>query len=239
MNKQRSKYPKIAKAFKGLRAELDTWEKECTQDELAKKIDILKPQISELENGKREPSIRELKAYSRYFKVPMEYLLGISDSRYYANINVVEELGLSDKSIENLQMFRIMQTKLEISPIREIEATNLLLGTKKGIKLLESLYSFLFLEPNDFHITEFEGGSKNLKEIGIKDVDGNVFNLFISEIKPIMMIEVQNRLNELKAFVESENIRPATKSDNTRTLYCDVRPVPDETLKILKEELNG
>ena len=78
---KRAKYPKVKKRFKELREELNTMEKDCTQDMLAKEIGVQKPQISELENGKRLPSINELIAYSRYFKAPMEYLLGITDNR--------------------------------------------------------------------------------------------------------------------------------------------------------------
>ena len=82
------KYKLIKERFRALREELDTYEKDCTQDMLSKQIHIQKPQISELENGKRLPSINELQAYSRLFKVPMEYLLGISNNRYYENMTI-------------------------------------------------------------------------------------------------------------------------------------------------------
>lgn len=96
---KRAKYPKVKKRFKELREELNTMEKDCTQDMLAKEIGVQKPQISELENGKRLPSINELIAYSQYFKAPMEYLLGMTDNRHHENINAGSELGLSDEVI--------------------------------------------------------------------------------------------------------------------------------------------
>lgn len=99
----RAKYAKMGKRFKDLRIDFDIEEKSCTQDMLAKLIHINKPQISELENGKRPPSMNELKAYSRFFKVPMEYLLGESNSKYYENIPINKTLGLTDNSIEQIK----------------------------------------------------------------------------------------------------------------------------------------
>lgn len=94
------KYPVLAKRFKALRAELDTNERDCTQDKLAKMLYITKTQISELERGKREPSVTELKAYGKLFDVPMEYLLGLKTNRIRKYTN---NLGLEDESINILK----------------------------------------------------------------------------------------------------------------------------------------
>ena len=114
---KRAKYPKVKKRFKELREELNTMEKDCTQDMLAKEIGVQKPQISELENGKRLPSINELIAYSRYFKAPMEYLLGITDNRHHENINAGSELGLSDEVINALKLWIEKSPKCNIISI--------------------------------------------------------------------------------------------------------------------------
>lgn len=114
---KRAKYPKVKKRFKELREELNTMEKDCTQDMLAKEIGVQKPQISELENGKRLPSINELIAYSRYFKAPMEYLLGITDNRHHENINAGSELGLSDEVITALKLWIEKSPKCNIISI--------------------------------------------------------------------------------------------------------------------------
>ena len=54
--------------YKLLRKELDKNGKRCSQDMLAEKLKISKTQISDLENGKREPSTNELKKYSMFFE---------------------------------------------------------------------------------------------------------------------------------------------------------------------------
>lgn len=71
--------------------------------DLAKEIGIAAPKISELENNRRTPSLSELKAYHEYFNVPYEYLLGENNSRYYENMTLSDELGLTGDSIQHLK----------------------------------------------------------------------------------------------------------------------------------------
>lgn len=76
--------------------------------DLSKDLGIAAPKISELENGKRSASLSELQAYHKHFNVPYEYLLGESESRYYSNMALSSELGLTGDSIEFLkQTFRL------------------------------------------------------------------------------------------------------------------------------------
>jgi transcriptional regulator with XRE-family HTH domain len=56
--------------------------RKITQAELGEFIGLSASAISDLGRGKREPTITELKAYHKAFKVPLEYLLGLSNSRY-------------------------------------------------------------------------------------------------------------------------------------------------------------
>ena len=104
--KKNKKYPNIGARFRALREELDTIKHDCTQDELAKIISMSKPQISELENGKRLPSISELKTYNRHFNVPMEYLLGEVDCRDYKYLKKSAQTGLSDKTQKRLKILK-------------------------------------------------------------------------------------------------------------------------------------
>lgn len=128
---------KIGERFKKLRESLDTAEKDCTQDMLSKEIGIKKPQISELENGRRLPSINELRAYHKRFRVPMEYLLGIFDNAKYENIQIGQELGLSDAAIEQIknvkQKSEEYNSNSKTSPIRIL---NELLTYKNGAFLI-------------------------------------------------------------------------------------------------------
>ncbi|MCI9008615.1 MAG: helix-turn-helix transcriptional regulator [Lachnospiraceae bacterium] len=91
--------------FKKLRMEKNPNEMEDFKiKDLAKEIGIAAPKISELENNRRKASLSELQAYHRYFNVPYEYLLGENDSRYYENMTLSEETGLTGKSIEYLKL---------------------------------------------------------------------------------------------------------------------------------------
>lgn len=90
--------------FKKLRMEKNPNEMEDYKiKDLSKDIGIAAPKISELETGKRNASLSELKAYHKHFNVPYEYLLGESKSRYYENMALSEELGLTGESIEHLK----------------------------------------------------------------------------------------------------------------------------------------
>ncbi|MGI6011749.1 MAG: helix-turn-helix domain-containing protein [Ruminococcus sp.] len=71
--------------------------------DLAKEIGIAAPKISELENDRRRPSLSELQAYHNYFNVPYEYLLGENNSRYYENMTLSDEIGLTGDSIHHLK----------------------------------------------------------------------------------------------------------------------------------------
>lgn len=90
--------------FKKLRMEKNPNEMEDYKiKDLSKDIGIAAPKISELETGKRNASLSELKAYHKYFNVPYEYLLGESKSRYYEHMTQSSELGLTGESLEILK----------------------------------------------------------------------------------------------------------------------------------------
>lgn len=71
---------------------------------LSELIGILPPRISELENGKRDMSLTELKAYHKYFKVSFEYLLGETDvSSANEDVKIACKVtGLNENAINNI-----------------------------------------------------------------------------------------------------------------------------------------
>lgn len=90
--------------FRRLRKEKNPSEMEDYKiKDLSKDLGIAQPKISELENGRRSASLAELQAYHKHFNVPYEYLLGESQSRYYSNMALSSELGLTGDSIEFLK----------------------------------------------------------------------------------------------------------------------------------------
>ena len=100
-----------------------------TAKDLSKEIGIAAPKISELENGRRNASLSELKAYHKYFNVPYEYLLGESKSRHYENMALSDELGLTGDSIEHLKTIykRFKSNADDIPEGRELRTINYLL----------------------------------------------------------------------------------------------------------------
>ena len=54
-------------------------ENNLSQDELAEKLGVSRQSISLWENGLREPTLSNLIAISKYFKVSIDYLVGLED----------------------------------------------------------------------------------------------------------------------------------------------------------------
>lgn len=54
-------------------------EKNISQVEIAKMLNMSKMAISHWEKGNSEPSIEQLKILARYFDVSIDYLVGFSD----------------------------------------------------------------------------------------------------------------------------------------------------------------
>lgn len=103
----------VGERFKELRESLDKVTGKCTQEQLAKELGISKAQISNIESGKRMPSLNELIKYSDKFRVPIEYLLGKIDTKDFKNIDIGYSFGLSDKAIKWLKA----EGQKEFSPV--------------------------------------------------------------------------------------------------------------------------
>ena len=82
-------------------------EKELTQREIAKKMNISQGTYNNWENGKTEPPIGQLIALSRLFEVSVDYIIGNSDD--YGNINIKSEI--SDRELKLLEAFGRLSEK--------------------------------------------------------------------------------------------------------------------------------
>lgn len=190
----RVKYKTIKERFRALREELNTYEKDCTQDMLSKQIYIQKPQISELENGKRLPSINELKAYSRFFNAPMEYLLGESDSRDYNNTMTTKELGLSDEVINALKLWKEKSPKCNI-----IYVLNQIFKLGYGYSFFNALSRYFYGECNKFLMSGkgFKMLTDNKVQIVGKDLSKST-TLTNKGVERIYQYELYDLLSEIK-----------------------------------------
>ena len=217
---RKQKYPKIGTRFRALREELDTIKRDCTQDELAKKIHISKPQISELENGKRLPSISELKVYHRYFNVPMEYLLGELDCRDYEYLEKSTQTGLSDKTIKSYN-----------------HILNFLIESNHFGKLLQVLHNYFFFEFDYPQMYKITGGEIANISINVGDLDFGNYMLRVDDLMNIHKQIIYNTLTDIKNELKEKKGFDLPESFKTKeSLNCCVKKKSSRKNKKLKEK---
>ena len=73
-------------------------ERNWSQVDLAKKLNVTKQSVSNWENDNIQPSIDMLVKLAREFSVSTDYLLGLEDRRY------LEISGLSDEEVSHIQL---------------------------------------------------------------------------------------------------------------------------------------
>ena len=96
-------------------------EKNISQLELAKKLNLTQQSISLYEKGDREPSIDVLKSIANFFNVSLDYLLGKSDIRNYDEDEKEfrfafhkETEGMTDEEIKDaLRFYKEMKKKIK------------------------------------------------------------------------------------------------------------------------------
>ncbi len=96
-------------------------EKNISQLELAKKLNLTQQSISLYEKGDREPSIDVLKSIANFFNVSLDYLLGKSDIRNYDEDEKEfrfafhkETEGMTDEEIKDaLRFYKEMKNKIK------------------------------------------------------------------------------------------------------------------------------
>ena len=73
-----------------------------TQKQLAGKLNIVHSTISDIEKGKKTPTIEQLQLYHDYFKVSYDYLLGYTNVTDVEMSKMSEFTGLSEKALKNI-----------------------------------------------------------------------------------------------------------------------------------------
>lgn len=185
----------LGKRYRNLRESIETINlKTCTQDSLAKDLGITKTQISNLETGKKYISITELISYAKYFNVTMEYLLGISNNKYYDTYNIGKTLGLSDKSIKNLHYYNTNNNQKDYNYIQVI---NFLIESINSNKL-ERIDRFLFTQPNSFLIRdENKNEYINSHYVTICNEFGD-YEINVKDIQKFLFLDMQELLFNLQ-----------------------------------------
>lgn|GEM_PF-5205409 len=74
-----------------------------SQREFAKILEIPHSAVSMIENGQKEMTMTELRAYQKYSKKSFDYLLGVTECEESNNQNINNRLGLLDNTIQTLE----------------------------------------------------------------------------------------------------------------------------------------
>lgn len=106
--------------------------KDISQRDLSKLLGIPQSRISELESGKKEPSLAELKAYHLYFRVSYEYLFDETDM--YVCTDIFDSKPRVETKEENT--LRWLNDTTYPDEIELAQTTNFLLSTNIGLLLL-------------------------------------------------------------------------------------------------------
>jgi len=95
-------------------------EARANQTEVAEYVGVSRQAVSQWMNGKTAPDCYNFKKVAEFFKVPLEYLYGDTDSKVWENLSLAESLGLSDKAIEKMQKWASEKRSGITFPLSEI-----------------------------------------------------------------------------------------------------------------------
>jgi len=80
-------------------------ETRVSQQEIADYVGVTRQAVSHWKDGKTIPDCFSFKKIAEFFKVPLEYLYGDTESKIKENMALMESLGLSDDVVEKLQLW--------------------------------------------------------------------------------------------------------------------------------------
>lgn len=219
----------LGKRYLELRESIKTSNfKTYTQDKLAKDLGITKTQISDLERGEKYISITELVSYAEYFNVTMEYLLGLSNNKYYNTFNIGATLGLSDKAIQRLHYYHTDEFRKDYNYMQVI---NFLIENLDSPKM-ERIDRFLFAKPTHFMIKDWDKDEHvNNKYLSICSGLGD-YQFTLDEVNSILDLDIEKLLSELKEKAKDFKRKRIVKEIDTTELN-------EWASKIIGESENG
>ena len=77
-------------------------ETRCSQQDVADYVGVTRQAVSQWKDGKTVPDCYNFKKIAEYFKVPLAYLYGETDSRVHENQALADSFGFSDATIAKL-----------------------------------------------------------------------------------------------------------------------------------------
>jgi len=151
-------------------------ETRANQTEVAEHVGVSRQAVSQWINGKTTPDCYNFKKVAEFFKVPLEYLYGETDSKVSENIALAESLGLSDKAISKMQGWASEKRKGLSFPVSEILSD--IIADDEFDRFIERIQLVIaeYIE-HRFH-QEHEGNqefydSEHIVEISRRDLDNH------------------------------------------------------------------
>jgi len=95
-------------------------ESRANQTEVAEYVGVSRQAVSQWLNGKTTPDCYNFKKVAEFFKVPLEYLYGDTDSKEREYLALFDSIGLSDKALAKLQAWASKKRQGLSFPLSEI-----------------------------------------------------------------------------------------------------------------------
>lgn len=195
--------------------------RDLTKKELARRLNISYEIVKNLESGKKQDySIEILKAYSIFFGVTVDYLLGLSNAKTKnADIKMISDFtGLDVESILMLHDISTFDDFIYKALYKTIEC---LLESNNGLGLLRDIALYLFMPPIDGIIANDKGESiiyyftkDDVIPFTIKDTTYNI-SYPANDFSNIVLLEnIKNELKTIKS--EKEGKTNGKETDTAR-----------------------
>lgn len=149
--------------------------------------------INQIENGEKEPSIRDFKRYIKYFGVTFEYLTGISDVKSYKDEHFVENLGINKNCLENGAL-NYLKRLVENRDYEKLKVINTLLESKEGNKIIEILSYLMFDKDLTLSSNYYSSSLYNDKQVKMNEI------IIIDKI-------LDNNSKTLPLYLDSDRIK--------------------------------
>ncbi|MBE7702556.1 MAG: helix-turn-helix transcriptional regulator [Cyanobacteria bacterium SIG28] len=185
-------------------------------DELAKEIGISKTSLSYYQNGIRMPKREGLEKIAKYFNTTTDYLLGRDIAKTKIDQGVLDELGLSQKAINNLRKI-VKYNKTNLPFEFNLKMINSLIENLFDTDLLKDLYMYVY---GDFGFLENIDSKDAYNCIFVKAIckqESEIFTLKSSDLQEIYFGKIQKDIVKYRDSIEYKaSLNPKTRKRGPR-----------------------
>jgi len=183
-------------------------ETRANQTEVAEYVGVSRQAVSRWMNGKTTPDCYNFKKVTEFFKAPLEYLYGETDSKVSENIHLAESLGLSDKDITKMQSWASDKRKGLSFPLSEILLD--VISNNDFDKFIKRI-QLVIAEHIEHHLHKEHGGnqefynSEQVVEVSKRDLDNHarIVGMRAIETEDLATFYQYQALQHLERVLES------------------------------------